>query len=106
MSERRFRATVLLKLAILGASVGVCALVWMAATSMPVRVSTLALLLVFWVVGLELELLPQLIEQVVTSRAAQGSAPRPSVWFVDVEAERRREMDRLRAATRDNPSLQ
>jgi hypothetical protein len=70
----------------------------MAATSMPVRVSTLALLLIFWVVGIELEFLPQLIEQVVTTRSARGSDRRPSVWFVDVEAEHRRDMDKLRAA--------
>jgi len=78
----------------------------MAATSMPVRVGTLALLVAFWFVGIELELLPRLIEQVVTTRAVRKGAPRPSVWFVDIEAEHRREVDRLRAATRDNPSLQ
>ena len=106
MSERRFRATFLLRLVVLGASLGAFALVWMAATAMPVRVSIVALFLAFWVVGIELDLLPQLIEQAVTTRAARRSDSRPSVWFVDVEAEHRREMERARSATRDNPSLQ
>jgi hypothetical protein len=112
MREKRLRATFLLKLVVLGASVGVFALALMIATSGPVRVGTIAFLALFWLIGVEGGLLARAIEQVATRRAARKPGPLNSTWFIDVDVEERRrrdehhrEMERLREPTRDNPSL-
>lgn len=106
MKKRRVRATFLLRLVILGASVGLLLLVFVIATSAPVRLGALALVVALWFLGIETDLLPMLIEHVVTGRASQARGPIHSAWFVDVEAEHQLKMDKLREATRDNPSLQ
>ena len=105
MSDRRLRATFLLQLALLLASVAIFALVVVVATSVPVRLGVAFLLLMGWVVGIEMDLLPLAIERVILRRAAGRRGSSPSIWFVDVETEHRKKMERLRAATRDNAAL-
>lgn len=85
---------------------GLFLLVFVAATSTSVRLAALALLVVLWFLGIEADLLPMLIEHLVTRRASQARGPIHSAWFVDAEAKHRLEMEKLREATRDNPSLQ
>jgi hypothetical protein len=112
MVEKRVRATFLLKLVVLAASVGVFVFAFLLATSRPIQLGTIVFLSAFWLIGIEGELLPRLIERLAIRRAARTVGPVDSVWFIDVEAEERRkkeaharEMERMREATRDNPTL-
>ena len=62
-------------------------------------------LVVFWVLAIEADLLPMLIEHAVVRRASERGGALRSIWFVDLDAEHERQMESLRAATRDHPSL-
>lgn len=103
--SRRFRAPFLLQLVILLASLGVFGVVFLAATSVPLRIGTLGVLIVFWLVAIEMGQLPAWMERVAIRRAARKDVSGSSRWFVDAGAERRRHLEELRAATRDNPTL-
>lgn len=102
---RRFRPTFLLQLVSLLASLGLFGVVFLAATSVPLRIGTLGVLIVFWFVAIEMGLLPEWMERVAIRRAARKDVAASSRWFVDADAERRRYVERLRTATRDNPAL-
>ena len=103
---RRIRPTFLLRLVTLAISVGIWVAIAGAATSSPLRVGTLIVLLLGWFVGLEFGVLPSLLERVGAWAYDQQVDATRSIWFIDLDAEERREKERLREATSGNPSLQ
>ena len=91
----RHRATFLLQLLILVATIGCLMALWALLDGVPLLLGTVVL--VASLVALELEVLPPLIEWWVLRWAAQHSGPLDSLWFVDAEAEEKRaRRDRLR----------
>jgi hypothetical protein len=105
MSRRRVRASLLLRIVILGACLALFALAVFAAASGPAKLAILVFLAGFWLLAIELDLLPTLIEHVVVQRASRRERAPRSRWFVDVEAEDRRRTEELREGARDNPAL-
>jgi hypothetical protein len=99
---RRYRPTFLLQVAALcGSFAAFAALVALAPLTLP----TVAVLFVVWLVALELELLPWVLERWLTRRAEAGTRPPASLWFVDLRAEERRARGDRSAEVRDNPAL-
>ena len=62
-------------------------------------------LLAFWFLAIEMDLLPLLIEYVLTRRAGASRSPVESIWFVDLDLESRRREDDFTQATRKNPTI-
>jgi hypothetical protein len=105
MRRRRLRPTFLLRITVLAASVALFAGAFAFFDGTVPRVAALLVLLFAWMVGMELELLPLVLEKVAVLQAA-GSAREPSrLWFVDVDEEERRERARLSEDLPDNPTL-
>ncbi|HET9317254.1 MAG TPA: hypothetical protein VFQ51_16810 [Vicinamibacteria bacterium] len=98
----RYRATFLLQLLILVASVAAF-LALMAAIDGPPLVVAL-IVLAAWAVAVELEILPKLVEWWVLRWAARH-APEPSLLFVDAQAEEARAREERQREVGDNPSL-
>lgn len=64
-----------------------------------------AALALFWLIAYELELLPLFLESQAVRWAQQHPDRASSRWFVDVDAEARRERDRQRTDVQSNPTL-
>jgi len=103
--SRRVRPTFLLHGAItlfcLAVLIGMVA--WLG--SGPVSLVALVGLALFVLLGIELELLPTLLEWYVVRWARKRPGPHGSVWFVDLDAEERRARNQQRADVEQNPTL-
>lgn len=105
MRARRLRATYLLRSVIFAACVGVFLLVLQLTAWIGLTVAAFLFLLIAWVVGIEMSVLPWLIERMVTKRMGPQDEPVNSIWFIDVRAERIKGIDRLTNASKDNPTI-
>ena len=101
---RRIRPTFLLRCAVLAGSVGIFFLVLKLSTSGTFTGTTILVLIAFWFLGIEGGLLPFLLEHILV-RKAERSGGADSLWFVDVNRERKREFDAHADATSDNPTI-
>jgi len=101
---KKVRPTFLLRCVVLAASVGTFLLVLKLSTSGTFTGATILALIAFWFLGIEGGLLPLLLEHILVKRA-EGSPRVNSLWFVDVDRERKRELDRHSDATSSNPTL-
>lgn len=102
---RRVRPTFLLKLATLGVGVALWLVVFLVTTSTEIRFGVIVALLIAWVVGLELGLVPEALERLIMKARGRKEGPLESKWVVDVAAEEKREMEQLRDGLDDNPTL-
>jgi hypothetical protein len=102
---RRIRATFLLRCVILAACVGLFACVVYSGMGLGWTVGTLVFAAALWFVCIECDLLPLAIECVVVRCAARGGKPVSSIWFVDLDRQRVREMNGFHGDTRDNPTI-
>ena len=103
--KRRVRPTFLLKLAALGVGVALWLVVFQVATSTEIRFGAIVALLVAWVVGLELGLVPEALERVIMKAHGRKEGPIRSLLLVDVAEEEQQARDRLREGLDDNPTL-
>lgn len=102
---RRLRATFLLRCVTLISSVALFVGVvylglgagWMVGTSVVIALA--------WLVGIEAGALLWAIEWVLVKRAGRSGSPVTSIWFVDVDRNRARDMARFHDASRDNPTV-
>jgi hypothetical protein len=102
--KKRYRATFLLQLLILVASVGsVMGLAVIFVDGVPLMVALLVFVGVL--VALELEVLPTLIEWWVLRWASRHAGPVSSRWFVDLDAEEALARAERRRGIEQNPSL-
>jgi hypothetical protein len=100
---RRYRASFLLQLVIVLAAVAAFLALLSLVEGQSLTVAIVVL--VVGVVALELEILPFLLEWWLL-RWARRHAPSPSShWFVDVEAESKRDRESRRGDVDQNPSL-
>ena len=102
---RRVRATFLLRCVILAACIALFVGVICLGASTGWTLGTLGFAAVLWFVGIEGGLLPLALEQVVVRRAARSGSPVSSIWFVDLDQQRVREMESFHEDTRDNPTI-
>ena len=102
---RRIRASFLLRLAILGACLGLVVGVVLLGLHAGWVVGSIVFAAVLWFVGIELELLPWMIERAVVRRASQTRGPVESIWFVDLDAQRKSEVEAFHEDTSDNPTI-
>ena len=113
--RRRVRATFLLRCVILGVSLaifaGVVVLVGALGGTLDWRF-VLIFLALYWFVGIDGSLvlmntgvLPWAIERIAVRRAERTGRPLSTLWFVDIEQQRRRELERFHEETRDNPTI-
>src|SRR5687768_256973 len=65
--------------------------------------ATLVLAAVIWLVGIDW--LPVAIEHIVSRRATRSGKPKSSIWFVDLDRQRSRQMDDFQDDSRNNPTL-
>lgn len=101
---RKVRPTFLLRCVVLASSVGLFLLVLMLASS-ALTVGTVLFLLAFWYLGIEEDFLPLLLEHVLAKRAQRSVGGGDSLWYVDVEKERKRAVDDHARGTSDNPTI-
>lgn len=102
---RRIRATFLLRLVVCLACIALvvgCVLLG-ASTGWTATAGVIAVAI--WLLGVEAGLLVLPLEWRARRSASQHDGPVASVWFVDVDAERRRAHARFEDATRDNPTI-
>lgn len=102
---RRVRATFLLRCVILAGSVALVACVVSLAQGSGWSLGTLGLLAVLWFVGIEVGVVPLALEQVAVRRAARSGAPVSSIWFVDLDEQRRRDLEHFHDSASDNPTI-
>lgn len=100
---RRLRATFLLQFVVAVVCLGLLA-AFVALFGNGMSLLTFGAIAVFCVLGLELGVLPWLLERCVVTWAERRAHVGPSRWFVDLVAEDRRRT-READAGRDNPSL-
>jgi hypothetical protein len=99
---RRYRATLLLQLLILVASVSAFLALMAVVEGPPLFVALVVL--IAWCVAVELEVLPTLVEWWVLRWASRHSSG-PSVFLADPEREETQAHDEGRRQVGDNPSL-
>lgn len=100
---RRYRATFLLQLVMILAAVAAFLVMLSLVEGQSLTVALVVL--VAAVVVLELEVLPFLLEWWLLRWARRHAPPVSSRWFVDVEAEERRDRESRRSEIEQNPSL-
>lgn len=103
--RRRIRPTFLLRLVALGIGLALWFGLFTIATSTGMKVGSLLALLVLWVLGLEVGLLPALLQRLAAAWYARHQGESESIWFVDVAAEKRRHQERLGHSLDGNPTL-
>ena len=103
---RRVRASLLLRLAILGASLAIFLGAWWLVDSIGFTMGTAILLLLLWFVGVEGGVLAHLIEKFAVRRARRlGLSEIDSVWFVDLDRRDQAVREAYERDMRDNPTL-
>ena len=102
---RKLRSTFLLRCVILAASIGIFLVVFLFSRSMGLTIATIVPLILFWIFGVELGLLPLLLEQILAKGAKASTKPVNSLWFVDVDQERKAAFDAHVESTSDNPTV-
>lgn len=99
------RATFLLKIVLLLVAVALFLLaVWVVFSAEVLFIPGLIFLAVFWFVGLEVGLLIHFLEKWAAGYAARCGRPINPLWFVDRDAEKKREYERFEKQFRDNPT--
>lgn len=68
-------------------------------------IGTVFFLFAFWIIGIEMNLLPTLIERYITKRTKKSEIPKNSIWFIDIDEINKREFEDHEKATRDNPTI-
>ena len=101
---RKVRPTFLLRCVVLATSVVFFLLVLKFSTSVPITGGAILFLIAFWILGIECELLPLLLENILVKKAQRAKRV-DSLWFVDVDEERKREFDDHSEGTSDNPTI-
>ena len=98
------RPTILLRTVSLLIAVATIVAVWWLFDSIGWTLFALGVAGVLWILGIEFHLLPLLMERIAVSQARRRD-PGDSLWFVDVEAEKRRSLEQSSADTSDNPTI-
>lgn len=102
---RRVRASFLLRCVILAGTVGVLVLLFGFGNSIGWSLWFVVFLAAFWLLAIEIGLLPLLIENILTRRAGASDAPVKSIWFVDLDLENKRKRVDFEQETRKNPTV-
>jgi hypothetical protein len=102
---RRVRATLLLRVVILVACVALFILVLRLGATIGWTLATLVFVGLFWLVGIECGAVPLAVERLALRRAARRGGPQSSLWFVDLDLVRAREIEMHHEDTRDNPTI-
>ena len=105
MKQRRLRPSFLLQCVTLGSCAAVVVAVFVFAGIGVVTGATVIAALCLWFIGIEGGLLPSLLEYILTRRAEDSSKPVSSIWFVDVDEQRRAEWDAHSDGTSNNPTI-
>lgn len=102
---RRLRATFLLRCVILAW----CLLLVVAVLGLGMGTWWTLGALVFgallWLVGIELGLLPLVLERAMVRHAARGGVRGSSIWFVDLDQEQEQQLRDFHDDSRDNPTI-
>jgi hypothetical protein len=101
----RLRPTFLLRCVVLAGCVALVLGVLAIGLGTGWTAATLVLTAAIWLVGIEGELLPMAIEHIVIRRARRSGKSTSSIWFVDLDQERSRQMDGFHDDSRNNPTL-
>ena len=100
------RATFLLKLVLLIFALLVFLLaLWAVFSAQALLLPGLIFLAIFWFVGLELDVLPLLLERWATRYAERSGRPISNLWFVDRQVERREAFEAFDKQSKDNPTI-
>ena len=102
---RRVRASFLLRRVLLAAMVGALIGFFWLGNSMGWSLAFVAFLVAFWVIAVELDMLPMTIEYGPTHWVSRSAAPIHSIWFVDLDRKAQRERRYFEQGTRKNPTL-
>lgn len=102
---RHLRATFLLRLVVmLGCAALLVAVVLLGASTGWTTTAAVVAVAV-WFLGIELGLFVVPLERLARRSATDSGGPVESVWFVDVDEQRRRARARFEDDTRDNPTI-
>lgn len=102
---RHLRATLLLRLVVmLGCAALVVAVVLLGAST-GWTATAAAVAVAVWFLGVEAGLFVVPLERLARRSATARGGPVESVWFVDVDEQRRRARERFEEDTRDNPTI-
>ena len=102
---RRLRATFLLRLVVMFGSVALLVAVVLLGASTGWTTTAVVVAAAVWFLGIELGLLVVPLERLARRSATMRGGPVESVWFVDVDEQRRRARARFEDETRDNPTI-
>ena len=105
MRRRRVRATFLLRCVTLAVSLGLFFLVFAVLSTPVLTVSTFLILCAVWLLGIECDLLPILLERLLLRRAERTEGSTSSIWFVDVAGLGRTELQSHGRSSSDNPTI-
>jgi hypothetical protein len=90
---------------VLLASLGLFAASFWLLQSIGFRIGTVVFLLLFWILGIEENLLPIFLERVLCRRVAREKGPVESLWFVDQDQEKQEELAEHTRGSSDNPTI-
>jgi hypothetical protein len=102
---RRLRATFLLRCVILAWCVLLVAAVLALGMGTQWTLGALVFGVLLWLVGIECGLLPLVIERAMVRHAARGGTRGSSIWFVDLDQEKARQLQDFHDESRDNPTI-
>lgn len=102
---RHLRATFLLRLVVMFGCVALLVAVVLLGASTGWTTTAVVIAAAVWVLGIELGLFVVPLERLARRSATARGGPVESVWFVDVDEQRRRARARFEEETRDNPTI-
>ena len=102
---RKIRATLLLRCVVLAASVCLfIAALWLL-KSIGLRIGTVVILIAFWFLGIEAELLPTFLAWLLCRLASREQGQVDSLWFVDPDRKKQAELDDQTRGSSNNPTI-
>ncbi|MCX7005841.1 MAG: hypothetical protein NTY53_01060 [Kiritimatiellaeota bacterium] len=102
---KRIVATIFLRCVVLAASLGIFFLSFWLLNSIGLRLGTLVFLVLFWIVGIEVGLLPEFLVWILRRSASRHKSRLDRLWFVDLDEEKQKELDEHNRGSSNNPTI-
>ena len=102
---KRIRATFLLRCVVLLASLCIFVAAFWLLQPIGLRIGTGVFLILFWMLGIEGDLLPIFLEWLLCRRVAREKGRVDRLWFVDLDQEKQEELDEYTRGSSNNPTI-
>ncbi|MDJ0653922.1 MAG: hypothetical protein QNJ40_07205 [Xanthomonadales bacterium] len=101
----KYRPTFLMRTVSLGVSVAVVVAFYVLTENTLGVTAAIFVFISLWVFGIEIGLIAMVLEKVFSSRLLPTNGRASNLWFINVEAQKRLESERMKQKVSKNPTL-